>query len=184
MTQEEHLTTFLALPSRSILHRPAHSPSFMLLSTLIRGMPCSMQRAVMSFLYIGSSQFSARMQSRACLLSRALAASLTPPARPSAIRACLRTSWMAVLISMDPATGAADGTSSPSYTWMVTVFWLSAAVEKIWLFLVGMTVFLGTSLVMTPPTVSIPRVRGLTSRRTISPVSCSPERTPAWTAAP
>merc|ERR1719422_371116 len=34
MTQEEHLTTFLALPSRSILHRPAHSPSFMLLSTL------------------------------------------------------------------------------------------------------------------------------------------------------
>merc|ERR1719334_468345 len=47
-----------------------------------------------------------------------------------------------------------------------------------------LTVFLGTSLVMTPPTVSIPRVRGLTSRRTISPVSCSPERTPAWTAAP
>merc|ERR1711868_71324 len=109
MTQEEHLTTFLALPSRSILHRPAHSPSFMLLSTLIKGMPCSIQRAVMSFLYIGSSQFSARIQSRACLLSRALAASLTPLARPSAIRACLRTSWMAVLISMDPVTGAADG---------------------------------------------------------------------------
>merc|ERR1719245_994964 len=73
---------------------------------------------------------------------------------------------------------------SPSYTWMVTVFWLSAEVEKIWDFLVGMTVFLGTSLVMTPPTVSIPRVSGLTSRRTMSPVSCSPENTPAWTAAP
>merc|ERR550519_728115 len=73
---------------------------------------------------------------------------------------------------------------SPSYTWIVTVFWLSAAVEKIWDFLVGMTVFLGTSLVMTPPTVSIPRVRGFTSSRTMSPVSCSPDRTPAWTAAP
>merc|ERR1712045_526916 len=61
MTQEEHLTTFLAAPSLSILHRPAHSPSFMLLSTLMRGMPCSMHRAVISFLYMGSSQFSARM---------------------------------------------------------------------------------------------------------------------------
>merc|ERR1712048_1309506 len=90
ITQEEHFTTFLALPSRSILHRPDHSPSFMLLSTLIRGMPCSIQRAVISFLYIGSSQFSARIHRRACLLSRALAASLTPRARPSAIRACLR----------------------------------------------------------------------------------------------
>jgi hypothetical protein len=35
-------------------------------------------------------------------------------------------------------------------------------------FLVGMTVFLGINLVMTPPTVSIPRVRGATSRRRIS----------------
>ena len=52
---------------------------------------------------------------------------------------------------------------------MVTVFWLSAAVEKIWDFLVGMTVFLEISLVITPPTVSIPIVRGLTSRSTISP---------------
>ena len=32
-TAQEHLTTFLALPSWSILHRPAHSPSFMLEST-------------------------------------------------------------------------------------------------------------------------------------------------------
>jgi hypothetical protein len=31
-----------------------------------------------------------------------------------------------------------------------------------------MTVFLGINLVMTPPTVSIPRVRGATSRRRIS----------------
>lgn len=52
---------------------------------------------------------------------------------------------------------------------MVTVGWLSEAVEKIWDFLVGTTVFLGISLVMTPPTVSIPKVRGHTSRRTTSP---------------
>merc|ERR1712050_621611 len=119
MTQEEHLTTFLALPSLSILQRPAHSPSFMLLSTLIRGMPCSMHRAEMSFLYMGSSQFSARIQSRAWRLSRAFAASRSPRARPSAIRTCLRTSWMAVLMSMGPlATGAAEGTS-PSTSLML-----------------------------------------------------------------
>merc|ERR1719511_324522 len=113
MTQEEHLTTFLALPSLSILQSPAHSPSFMLLSTLMSGIPCSMQRAVISFLYMGSSQFSAKIQSRACLLSSAWDACLTPLARPSAMRACLRTSWMAVLISMGPEAGAAEGTSSP-----------------------------------------------------------------------
>merc|ERR1719477_153833 len=41
-TQAEHFTTFLALPSWSILHRPAHSPSFMLESTLRGGShaPC------------------------------------------------------------------------------------------------------------------------------------------------
>lgn len=52
---------------------------------------------------------------------------------------------------------------------MVTVGWLSEAVEKIWDFFVGTTVFLGISLVITPPTVSIPRVSGHTSRRTRSP---------------
>ncbi|CAH2006658.1 unnamed protein product [Acanthoscelides obtectus] len=35
-----------------------------------------------------------------------------------------------------------------------------------------------------PPTVSIPRVSGLTSSSTIASVSCSPDRTPACTAAP
>merc|ERR1719431_892375 len=123
-TQEEHFTTFLAFPSWSILQRPAHSPSFMLESTLINGMPCSMHRAVMSFLYMGSSQFSAKMHRRACLLSRALEASLTPRARPSAIRACFRTSWMAVLISMGPDGAAAEGTSSPSTSDMVSS-WMS-----------------------------------------------------------
>lgn len=52
---------------------------------------------------------------------------------------------------------------------MVTVGWLSEAVEKIWDFFVGTTVFLPISLVITPPTVSIPRVRGHTSRSTTSP---------------
>merc|ERR1711882_1751 len=107
-TQAEHFTTFLALPSRSILHRPAHSPSFMLESTLIRGIPCSMHRAVISFLYIGSSQFSARIHRSACLLSRALEASRTPRARPSAIKACFNTSWMAVLMSIGPEDTAAE----------------------------------------------------------------------------
>merc|ERR1719461_712178 len=120
MTQEEHLTTFLAAPSLSILHRPAHSPSFMLLSTLMRGMPCSMHRAVISFLYMGSSQFSARMHNSACRLSSALAASRTPRARPSAMRACFRTSWMAVLKSMGPEAGAAAGASSPSTSDMMS----------------------------------------------------------------
>ncbi|KAH9505872.1 hypothetical protein DERF_010643 [Dermatophagoides farinae] len=67
---------------------------------------------------------------------------------------------------------------SPSYTWIVT------AVEKICDFLVGITVFLGINLVMTPPTVSIPMVKGLTSNNTNSPVFSSPDNTPAWTAAP
>lgn len=37
MTTQEHPTTFLAFPVLSILQRPAHSPSFLLLSTLIMG---------------------------------------------------------------------------------------------------------------------------------------------------
>mmetsp|Transcript_254 Transcript_254/g.628 ORF Transcript_254/g.628 Transcript_254/m.628 type:complete len:364 (-) Transcript_254:17-1108(-) len=73
---------------------------------------------------------------------------------------------------------------SPSKTWIVTVGWLSWAVEKIWDFLVGTTEFRGISLVITPPTVSIPSVSGLTSRSTMSPVSSSPPSTPPWTAAP
>lgn len=54
-------------------------------------------------------------------------------------------------------------------TLIVTVFWLSDAVEKIWAFLVGITEFLVINLVITPPTVSIPKVRGLTSSNTSSP---------------
>ena len=43
--------------------------------------------------------------------------------------------------------------------------WLSAAVEKIWLFLVGMVVFLSISLVATPPMVSMDRDSGVTSSK-------------------
>ena len=67
---------------------------------------------------------------------------------------------------------------------METVGWLSAAVEKICDFLVGMTVLRLMSLVMTPPTVSMPSVSGFTSSSTRSPVSSSPPSTPACTAAP
>lgn len=67
---------------------------------------------------------------------------------------------------------------------MVTVCWLSAAVENTCDFLVGITVFLGISFVITPPTVSIPMVNGLTSSNTMSPVFSSPEITPPCTAAP
>jgi len=49
-----------------------------------------------------------------------------------------------------------------------------------------MTVYLGIILVITPPTVSIPRVSGVTSIKSISLVSSdySPPKIPAWTAAP
>ena len=63
---------------------------------------------------------------------------------------------------------------SPSKTWINTVGWLSWAVEKVCDFLVGMTVLRPISLVSTPPTVSIPRVKGVTSRRRRSAVSLPP----------
>ena len=57
---------------------------------------------------------------------------------------------------------------SPCITWMSTAVWLSAAVEKIWLFLVGMVVFLSINLVATPPRVSMESDNGVTSRRSTS----------------
>ncbi|PWU84105.1 putative heat-shock protein hsp70 [Trypanosoma cruzi] len=52
---------------------------------------------------------------------------------------------------------------SPSKTWMCTPRLLSAYVEKIWLFLVGIVVLRLISDVMTPPAVSMPSVSGVTS---------------------
>ena len=63
-----------------------------------------------------------------------------------------------------------------------TEVWLSAAVEKISDFLVGMVVLRGMSVVITPPRVSMPSDSGVTSRSSMS--LTSPESTPACTAAP
>ena len=57
---------------------------------------------------------------------------------------------------------------SPWSTWMDTAVCPSDAVEKIWLFLVGIVVFLSMSFVVTPPRVSIPNESGVTSRRSTS----------------
>ena len=57
---------------------------------------------------------------------------------------------------------------------------------KIWDFLEGIVAFLGIKVVMTPPAVSMPSERGVTSIRTIDPIcsEVSPIRMAAWTAAP
>mmetsp|Transcript_16093 Transcript_16093/g.54678 ORF Transcript_16093/g.54678 Transcript_16093/m.54678 type:complete len:364 (-) Transcript_16093:205-1296(-) len=71
---------------------------------------------------------------------------------------------------------------SPCRTLICTWDWLSAAVEKTWAFLVGMVVLRLIRRVKTPPRVSIPRERGVTSSRRMS--FTSPRSTPAWIAAP
>merc|ERR1711990_1138413 len=63
---------------------------------------------------------------------------------------------------------------SPSNTWIMTAGWLSWYVEKVWDFLVGITLLRVINLVMTPPTVSIPRDNGVTSRSNTSLVSSPP----------
>ena len=73
---------------------------------------------------------------------------------------------------------------SPWTTLISTAVWLSAAVEKIWLFFVGMVVFLSISLVAIPPIVSIDSDSGVTSRRRISPAPASPASLPPCTDAP
>mmetsp|Transcript_50220 Transcript_50220/g.160956 ORF Transcript_50220/g.160956 Transcript_50220/m.160956 type:complete len:359 (+) Transcript_50220:420-1496(+) len=71
---------------------------------------------------------------------------------------------------------------SPWRTLISTEVWPSAAVEKTSDLEVGRVVLRGMTLVMTPPRVSRPRERGVTSRRTMS--LTSPASTPACTAAP
>lgn len=61
MTTTDDPHTLRAFPSLSILQRPDHSPSFLFESTRINGIWCSLHRAVISFLYCGSSQLSAKM---------------------------------------------------------------------------------------------------------------------------
>ena len=67
---------------------------------------------------------------------------------------------------------------SPCTTCMVTDVWLSDAVVNVLLFDVGMVVFLSMSGSRTPPSVSIPSVSGVTSRRTMS-LATSPAIMPA-----
>ncbi len=71
---------------------------------------------------------------------------------------------------------------SPCSTCTSTLVWLSEAVEKISLFRVGIVVFRGISVVITPPIVSMPSDSGVTSSSSRS--LTSPASTPACTAAP
>lgn len=79
---EEVPLTLRALPSLSYLQWPSHSPMSFLFYIVIKGMLFALARAVISFLYLGSSQFSANMQRTASLRSRALQTSLRPLTRP------------------------------------------------------------------------------------------------------
>ena len=88
---------------------------------------------------------------------------------------CSRLNWPRILLS-------AAISRSPWKTRIVTAFWLSSAVEKIWLFLVGIVVLRSISRVKTPPSVSMPSDSGVTSSSTTS--LTSPCSTPAWIAAP
>ena len=71
---------------------------------------------------------------------------------------------------------------SPCSTWTVTAVWLSSAVENTCVFLVGMVVFFSISLVITPPSVSMPSDSGVTSSSSTS--LTVPPSTPPWIAAP
>ena len=58
-------------------------------------------------------------------------------------------------------------------TWTVTAVWLSSAVEKVWLALVGMVVFFSMSLVNTPPRSRCPATAG--SRRAAARPDVAPQ---------
>eukprot|EP00116_Pleurobrachia_bachei_P016818 sb/3477080/ len=103
MTAQLHLTTFLARPSLSILHRPVHSPSFLASSILIRLMLCSLQRASTSLGMFFSSVLSARTHRSASRLSSFLQLSRRPLVTPSAMVAFLRTSLRASIRLMVPS---------------------------------------------------------------------------------
>src|SRR5688572_24184478 len=65
---------------------------------------------------------------------------------------------------------------SPCSTWIVTPLWLSSAVEKTCVALVGIVVFFSMRRVMTPPSVSMPSESGVTSSSSTS--FTSPASTP------
>ena len=72
---------------------------------------------------------------------------------------------------------------SPCTTCMVTEVWLSAAVVKTLPFEVGIVVLRSMRVSRTPPSTSMPSVRGVTSSSTMS-LSTSPAMMPACMAAP
>ena len=86
-----------------------------------------------------------------------------------------RSNWPSALLS-------AAISRSPWKTRMVTADWVSSAVEKTWLFLVGIVVLRSIRRVNTPPSVSMPSDSGVTSSSSTS--LTSPCSTPAWIAAP
>ncbi len=71
---------------------------------------------------------------------------------------------------------------SPCNTWITTDVWLSEAVENTSDFLVGIVVLASISFVNTPCNVSIPKDKGITSKRITS--FTSPVKIPPWMAAP
>ena len=87
----------------------------------------------------------------------------------------IRSNWPRILLS-------AAISRSPWNTRIVTAVWLSSAVEKVWLFLVGIVVLRSIRRVNTPPSVSMPSDSGVTSSSRTS--LTSPFSTPAWIAAP
>mmetsp|Transcript_14961 Transcript_14961/g.25489 ORF Transcript_14961/g.25489 Transcript_14961/m.25489 type:complete len:305 (-) Transcript_14961:866-1780(-) len=86
-----------------------------------------------------------------------------------------RSNWPSSLLS-------AAISRSPCSTLRPTWVWLSAAVEKVCDFFVGIVVLREISLVITPPSVSMPRDSGVTSSSRMS--LTSPRSTPPWMAAP
>mmetsp|Transcript_3842 Transcript_3842/g.7315 ORF Transcript_3842/g.7315 Transcript_3842/m.7315 type:complete len:364 (-) Transcript_3842:816-1907(-) len=74
---------------------------------------------------------------------------------------------------------------SPSKTWINSVAWFSAFVENVLLFFAGIGVLRSISLVMMPPTVSIPMDNAQTSTKsTLFSTSSFPVSTAACTVAP
>mmetsp|Transcript_56072 Transcript_56072/g.128738 ORF Transcript_56072/g.128738 Transcript_56072/m.128738 type:complete len:343 (+) Transcript_56072:717-1745(+) len=86
-----------------------------------------------------------------------------------------RSNWPSILLSVAISR-------SPCSTLIPTCCWLSAAVEKVCDFFVGMVVLRVISFVITPPSVSMPRESGVTSSSRMS--LTSPRSTPPWMAAP
>ena len=73
------------------------------------------------------------------------------------------TRWNLPSVRLSRAIGR-----SPCSTWTSTDVWLSAAVVNVSLFLVGIVVLREMSVVITPPSVSMPSDSGVTSSRTTS----------------